>query len=50
MVCPQSIAIGAGAIGAVGAESKILGTVFRYFALFVVLAGGICFAGVLMGI
>lgn len=50
MVCPQSIAIGAGAIGAVGAESKILGTVFQYFALFVVLAGGICFAGVLMGI
>mgnify|MGYP000932094298 FL=1 len=50
MVCPQSIAIGAGAIGAVGAESKILGTVFQYFALFVVLAGGICLAGVLMGI
>ena len=50
MVCPQSIAIGAGAIGAVGAESKILGAVFKYFALFVVLAGAICYAGVLMGI
>ena len=50
MVCPQSIAIGAGAIGAVGAESKILGAVFQYFALFVVLAGAICYAGVLMGI
>ena len=50
MVCPQSIAIGAGAIGAVGSESKILGAVFKYFALFSVLAGIICYAGVLMGI
>ena len=50
MVCPQSIAIGAGAIGAVGSESKILGAVFKYFALFVVLAGAICYAGVLAGI
>ena len=50
MVCPQSIAIGAGAIGAVGSESKILGAVFKYFALFVVLAGIICYTGVLMGI
>ncbi len=50
MVCPQSIAIGAGAIGAVGSESKILGAVFKYFVLFVVLAGAICLGGVLMGI
>ena len=50
MVCPQSIAIGAGAIGAVGSESKILGAVVKYFALFVVLAGAICYAGVLVGI
>ena len=50
MVCPQGIAIGAGAIGAVGSESKILSGVFKYFLLYVVLAGIICYAGSLMGI
>jgi len=42
MVCPQSIAIGAGAIDAIGSESKILAAVFKYFILYVVLAGLLC--------
>ncbi len=50
MVCPQGIAIGAGAIGAVGSESKILGSVMGYFLLYVVLAGVICYAGSLLGL
>ena len=45
MVCPQSIAIGAGAIDAIGSESKILGAVFKYFILYVVLAGVLCWLG-----
>ena len=49
MICPQGIAIGAGAIGQPGSESKILSKVFKYFILFVVLAGIICYAGSLMG-
>lgn len=49
MISPQGIAIGAGAIGAVGSESKILSAVFKYFLLYVVLAGIICYAGSLMG-
>lgn len=50
MICPQGIAIGAGAINAVGSESKILSAVFKYFLLYVVLAGIICYAGSLMGL
>lgn len=50
MVCPQGIAIGAGAIGAVGSESKILSGVMRYFLLYVVLAGIVCYAGTLLGL
>ncbi len=49
MVCPQGIAIGAGAIGAVGSESKILSAVFKYFLVYVVLAGVICYVGSRMG-
>ena len=49
MVCPQGIAIGAGAINAVGSESKILCSVFKYFLLYVILAGIICYAGAIMG-
>ncbi len=49
MVCPQGIAIGAGAINKVGSESKILGAVFKYFLLYIVLAGIICYAGSLLG-
>lgn len=49
MVCPQGIAIGAGAINAVGSESKILSAVFKYFLLYVILAGIICYAGAMMG-
>ncbi len=45
MICPQGIAIGAGAIGAIGSESKILGKVFKYCILFVVIAGVICYVG-----
>ena len=48
MVCPQGIAIGAGAINAVGSESKILSAVLKYFILYVVLAGVICYAGTLI--
>ncbi len=50
MICPQGIAIGAGAINAVGSESKILSSVFKYFLLYVILAGVICYAGSLMGL
>ncbi len=50
MVCPQGIAIGAGAINAVGSESKILSAVFKYFLLYVVAAGIICYAGAIMGL
>ena len=44
MICPQGIAIGAGAIGAVGSESEILRKVFKYFVIYVVIAGIICYA------
>lgn len=43
MICPQSIAIGAGAINAVGEENKILRAVFKYFLFDIVAAGVICF-------
>lgn len=45
MVCPQCIAIGAGAVNAAGAESKILAKVFKYFVLYALLAGVVCLAG-----
>lgn len=47
MICPQSIAIGASAIDKSGSESKILGSVFKYFLCYVVIAGIICFLGTL---
>lgn len=50
MICPQGIAIGAGAIGAVGSESKILSAVLKYFLLYVAAAGIICYAGSLIGL
>lgn len=50
MICPQGIAIGAGAIGAVGQESTILQKVVKYFVLYVVVAGIICFVGSRMGL
>ena len=50
MICPQGIAIGAGAINAVGSESKILSSVFKYFVLYVVAAGVICYAGSMLGL
>ena len=50
MVCPQSIAIGTGAINAAGSESRVLGAVFKYFLLYVLAAGVICYAGSLMGL
>lgn len=49
MICPQGIAIGAGAINAAGSENKILSAVLKYFLLYVILAGIICFAGSQMG-
>lgn len=48
MICPQSIAIGAGAINMVGSESKILRCVVKYFLLYVVIAGVVCFMGSMM--
>lgn len=50
MICPQSIAIGAGAINAVGSESKILSAVFKYFIFDVVVAGMICFLGSILAV
>lgn len=50
MVCPQGIAIGAGAINAVGSESKILSAVLKFFLFYVVLAGIICYIGALLGL
>ncbi|MDD7389588.1 MAG: L-lactate permease [Lachnospiraceae bacterium] len=48
MICPQGIAIGAGAIGAAGAESKILSAVFRYFIVYVIAAGLLCYSGIML--
>lgn len=48
MICPQSIAIGTGAVGMMGSESKILRAVFPYFLLYVIAAGVICMGGVLL--
>lgn len=50
MICPQGIAIGTGAINAVGSESKVLSAVFKYFLLYVLMGGIICYVGSLMGI
>ncbi len=50
MVSPQGIAVGAGAIGMVGSESKILSAVIKWFALYVVIAGIICYVGSMMGL
>ena len=49
MICPQTIAIGAGAIGITGSDSKILAAVFKYFILYALLAGVLSFAGTLLG-
>ncbi len=45
MICPQSIAIGASAIGKNGLESKILKAIFPYFIFALILAGAVCFVG-----
>lgn len=50
MISPQCIAIGAGAINAVGSESQILRSVFKYFVIYVVLAGVICYVGSMIGL
>ena len=50
MVCPQGLAIGAGAVNAAGSESKILSAVFKYFVVYTLLAGVICLAGALLHI
>lgn len=49
MICPQGIAIGASATGLPGSERAIMGSVLRYFALYLVFAGIICAAGSTMG-
>lgn len=48
MISPQSIAIGAVATNLVGSESKILNTVIKYCALFIIIAGCVAFAGNLL--
>ncbi len=48
MICPQSIAIGTGAINAMGSESRILSAVFKYFLFYVAASGIICYVGVLV--
>ncbi len=45
MLCPQSIAIAAGAIGVMGSESEILRTAFKYVFIYALLAGVVCLAG-----
>ena len=50
MVCPQCIAIGTGAVNAQGCESKILSKVFKYFLLYALLSGAVCFIGAKLGI
>ena len=50
MVCPQCIAIGTGAVNAGGSESKILSKVFKYFLLYALLSGAVCFVGAKLGI
>jgi lactate permease len=47
MICPQGIAIGASAINKSGSESKILGSMFKYFIGYVVISGIICYLGTL---
>lgn len=47
MICPQGIAIGAAAIAQTGSESKILGSMLKYFLLYVVIGGIICYVGTL---
>lgn len=47
MICPQGIAIGASAINQSGSESKILRSMFKYFILYVVIGGIICYLGTL---
>lgn len=48
MICPQSIAIGVGAINQPNSDSQILKKSIKYCAAYVVLAGVLCFAGSLM--
>lgn len=48
MVCPQSIAIGAGAAGLQGQESDVLKSVAPYFAIYVVASSVLCMAGSLI--
>ncbi|MGN0464934.1 MAG: L-lactate permease [Lachnospiraceae bacterium] len=50
MISPQGIAIGAGAINAIGSESKILSAVVKYFLLYAVVAGIICYIGSMIGL
>ena len=45
MISPQGIAIGTGAAGLVGKESEVLGRAVKFFALYVTIAGVICFIG-----
>lgn len=48
MICPQSIAVGAGAAGMQGHESEILGSVFKYFVLYVLVASLLCMTGTII--
>lgn len=48
MVSPQGIAIGAGAVGMVGSESKILSAILKYFLLYLVIAGAVSYIGTII--
>lgn len=50
MICPQGIAIGASAVGLVGSEREIMGSIGKYFVLYVLCAGLVCMGGVLLGL
>ena len=50
MICPQSIAVGASAAGMQGRESEVLGSAFKYFVLYVVLASALCMVGSVLGL
>lgn len=48
MICPQSIAIGVGAINQPNSDSQILKISIKYCVAYVILAGIVCFAGSLI--
>ena len=50
MLAPQTLAIASGAIDVPGSESDILKGTFKYFLFYMIGAGILCFAGILLGL